>query len=319
MEDEFIRKLKEKYEKGEISKETYEEILKRYLDEIEEEKAEEEPEEIREKGEYENSTMGGIDELLSRAMEKMDEELKKFFPEDEKTTAEEVEEKVFKKVESKEIENKAEDKQGRDYKCAGACTIPAGRYNYISASGSVKVTGDLRAKKLSVAGSLHSEGNIWANILSIGGSAKIDGNVIGEDISSGGVFHAKIIKGERIRLGGAIVFEKIKGENVKIEGSVKGINLKAEILKMKIDGKSSLERIVAERIEIRSKRGVLRKFLGTMKVGEIYGEEIYVESVRAKLIKGEKVTIGDNCIVEKVEAERVKVSKKSKVKEVVRK
>ncbi len=297
MEDEFTRKLKEKYENGQISRETYEEILKRYIDEIEEEKVEEEHEKIIESEEYENSTPEG----------------------DEKTTAEYLEEKVFKKIDSNEIENKAEDKQGRDYKCAGACTIPAGRYNYISASGSVKVTGDIRAKKLSVAGSLHSDGNIWANILSIGGSAKIDGNVVSEDISSGGVLHAKMIMGERIRLGGAIVFEKLKGEDVKIEGSVKGVNLKAENLKMKIDGKSSLERIVAERVEIRSKKGVLRKFRGTMKVDEIFGEEIYVESARAKLIKGEKVIIGDNCIVEKVKAERVKVSKKSKVVEVVKK
>ena len=79
MEDDFIKKLRERYEKGEISRETYEDILRRYLDEVEEEKAEEEPEKIREEGEYENSTMGGIDDILSRAMEKMDEELKNFF------------------------------------------------------------------------------------------------------------------------------------------------------------------------------------------------------------------------------------------------
>ncbi len=318
MEDDFIKKLRERYEKGEISRETYEDILRRYLDEVEEEKAEEEPEKIREEGEYENSTMGGIDDILSRAMEKMDEELKKFFPGDEKTTAEEVEEKVFKKVESKEIENKAEDKQGRDYKCAGACTIPSGRYNYISASGSVKIKGDIRAKKLSVAGSLYAEGTIRANIISFGGSAKINGDVVGESISCGGVLHANRVKGEKIRVGGAIVCNEIIGERVSVEGSIKGTYLKAEGLKMKIDGKSSLDRIVAERVEIRSKRGILRKFTGTMKVSKIFGEEIYVECVRAEFIKGEKVTVGDNCYIDRIEAEKLKVSRKSKVKEVVR-
>ena len=316
MEDEFIKKLKERYENGEISKETYEDILKRYLEEVEEERVEKEKTKGFEDYRYDFSDEEGIDAHISRAMEKMDEELRKIFPEEGGRTSE-VEDKVFKKKEN--IENKAEDKQGRDYKCAGACTIPSGRYNYISASGSVKIAGDIRAKKLSVAGSLYADGTIRANILSFGGSAKINGDVIGENISGGGVLHANIVKGEKIRLGGAIACNKIIGESVSIEGSVKGMDLRAEELKMKIDGKSSVKRIVAERVEIRSKRGILRKFSGAMKVDKIFGEEIYVECIKAKFIKGEKVTVGDNCYIDKIEAEKLKVSKKSKVGEVVKK
>ena len=123
MEDEFIKKLKEKYEKGDISKEVYEDILRRYLDE--KEKVQEESEKS-----YVGSEEG-VDNGADRAMED-----------------------AMKSASSAMMDVEMETKmENRSYKCAGSCTLPPGVYDYISVAGSLKVEGDIVAKKISVAGS----------------------------------------------------------------------------------------------------------------------------------------------------------------------
>ncbi len=274
MEDEFVKKLKEKYENGEISKETYEDILERYMKEATREKKE------------------------------------------NKTTAEYTDRTV-----NKEMKNESEksEESGRDYKCAGSCTIPPGKYEYVSGAGSVKITGDIEAIKLSVSGSLHAEGNIKAETFKSAGSAKIDGNLNTEELSAAGVVHAKNLRGERIRIGGAAACDNIKGENVSIGGSVKAKKIEGEEVSIKLNGNSTINEIHGDTINIKSKSGILRRFLGSLNSGKISGEEIYIESTIADTVEGERVIVGDGCTINRVIAEDIKISKKSKVKEVVKK
>ncbi len=273
MNDEFIRKLEEKHRSGEISRETYEDILQRYQQEVEQTGAKEKNE----------TTAEYLDKAVQNAIKEEEESGKK------------------------------------DYKCAGSCTIPPGKYGYISGAGSVSITGDVKAIKLSVAGSLHAKGYIKVESFKSAGSAKIEGDIIAENVSAAGILNARNLNGEKVRIGGALVCDKIIGENVSIGGSVKAKMLKGEEIKIKLDGKSEVDEIKGEKIEIKSKRGIIRRFSGHLKSKKITGENIYIESTTADLVDGENVIVGERCNIGVVKGEKIKISEKSTVGKVIRK
>ncbi len=296
MEDEFIKKLKEKYEKGEISKETYEDILKRYLEE-KNEKMEEE----QEKMENEDRDVADfVENIIENAMKSVEMAMKEV---------------------NMEMKKEFSTKEGKNYKCAGSCVLGPGRYDYISASGSLMITGDVIAERISVSGALRSEGSIKVKTsLRCAGAAKINGDVIAESISAAGVFRAKKVFGETVKLSGAIDVEKIKGESVQIGGYVSADHISGEEIRIKLSKKKSMvEEIHGEEIEVECERGFFRKCSGRLEAKRIEGEEIRLENVVADVVKGESVIVGDGCVIGRLEAEDMKISKNSKVKEVIRK
>ncbi len=303
MEDEFLKKLREKYENGKISKETYEDILRRYQEEIKEE----EEEEVIQKNAVNTSNESGEDfygigEIISRsvsqAMKEVEKSLNEVFPES--------------------------TRKERGYKCAGSCVLGPGKYDYISAAGSIKITGNVTADRVSVAGALSSQGNIKAKIFKVAGSAKVDGNIIANTVSVAGGFKGLDIVCEDLHLSGGVKCRRVKGEDVVIAGSIVADEIQGEEIRIKIDnsgriGGSRVGRIAGENIRVECKKGFLRKFTGKLEVKEIRGEKVYIECVSADYVKGKEVIIGDNCLVDKLEAEEMKISKRARVEEVVRK
>ncbi len=282
MEDEFIKKLRDKYEKGEISKETYEDILHRYLEEGEDEVAEELSEDK-------------VAKKIDHAMKKMEESLEKIDMESTISTS------------------------GRDYKCAGSCTLGPGVYGIISSAGSLKITGDVRAEKLSSAGSLSSEGNIYAEIFRSAGSARINGDLKGDDISAAGSISVRNVHGDRVKIGGMLICNILWGDTIEIEGGIKAKEMQGDEITIKLDGNGEVGRIEGDEITIRSKRGFFKKCSGKLKVSSIKGDTIYLECVVAGNVEGEKVVVGENCEIGILKAERMKISKNSEVRRVMRK
>ncbi|AGB04748.1 hypothetical protein AciM339_0873 [Aciduliprofundum sp. MAR08-339] len=295
MEDEFIRKLREKYERGEISRETYEDILARY----EEESGKEEgPEESRIFSE--ESVADIVDRAMETAMKGVESAMKDLEMDMEKTSS--------------------RKKGNRSYKCAGSCVLGPGRYDYISAAGSLKITGDVIAERISVSGALKSEGNIEAEMLRCSGSANIEGYVISENLNAAGVFKAKDLSGENIKISGSVSSGKLKGESIRIGGVIDAEQLEGEEIKIKLSKKKSrIGEIYGEEIRIECERGFFRKWSGKLEVRKIEGEEIHIESVVADLVKGEEVIVDDGCVIETLEAKEMKISKNARVKNVVRK
>jgi len=283
MEDEFIKKLREKYENGEISKETYEDILQRYLEEKGKDEAAEDLSEDK------------VAKKIDYAMKKMEKSLEKIDIESTTSTS------------------------GRDYRCAGSCTLGPGTYGIISSAGSLKITGDIRADKITSAGSLFSDGNIHTDIFRSAGSAKINGNILGDDISAARYIQVIDMQGDRIKIGGMIVCNALKGDRIALEGGIKAEEVMGDEITIKIDGKGEVKRIEGDEINIRSRRGFFRRCSGKLKVGNIKGDNIYLECVIAENVEGEEVVVGENCEIGTLKAEKMKISKNSKVRKVVRK
>ncbi len=259
MKDEFVRKLKERYEKGEISKETYEEILQRYK----EEKEEKEEDDENKEAEYED--------------------------------------------------------RGKDYKCAGMCTVPGGRYEYISASGTVKITGEIHAKKVSSGGMLTASSSIYTEVFNSGGTASIEGDLVAGSISSGGILKARRIEGGRVKTGGVVKCTELKCENGEIGGKVKAEKIQCKKLKIYLSASCKVDEIIGGDVEIRAKKGILRKYAGTMKSNKIRGENVCIESTSAEEVEGDSVEIGEGCVIGIVKGKNIKISNKAKVGKVVKK
>ena len=285
MDDEFIKKLREKYEKGEISKETYEDILRRYIEDAEEQR---DQEVLEENFEGMPDVEEIVDKSVSQAMEEMEKSLEKTFPEEKK----------------------------RGYKCAGSCVLPPGKYEYISSAGSLTITGDIEADRISVAGSMSCEGSIKADFFKAAGSAKIRGTLKADTISIAGALKAGDIVGDDIRIAGGIKCGNVKGDRVRIEGSFSLGSVEGDSIRIKVEKKCIAKKIHGDKIRIESKHGLFRKFSGMLEVKEIVGDEIYLEAVKADYVKGDSVVVGDNCIIGILESENMRISKKSKVKEV---
>jgi len=299
MKDEFLKKLKEKYENGEISKEIYESILERYL---RERNSNGQEKKIRDEEKEEENVEKSINKIVKSAVE----------------TAKKSVDIAMKNVDEV-MEKRVSEESRRDYKCAGSCVLGPGRYDYVSAAGSLKITGDVVAKRISVSGALSAEGNIKTESFKCAGAAKIQGEVNGEVISIAGALKAKNVIGEELKFAGGIAAERIKGERIRIGGYFSAQYLEGEEIHIKMSKeKSKVKEIRGENITVECERGFLRKYPCKLEAEKIEGEKIYLENVVASYVKGEEVEIGDNCIIDKLEAEKMSISKKSQVKEVIR-
>ncbi len=255
MEDEFTKKLEERYRSGEISRETYEEILQMHNEE-------------------------------SQQMEKLPENL--------------------------------ENNEKRDYKCAGSCTLPPGSYGNISSAGAIKIGGDIKADKLSSAGSLSSEGSVYAADFRSAGSAKINGNLEGNSISIAGSLKARNIRGDRIKVSGQVFCSTMRGGKITVEGGVNGEEINGDYFSLIIGGKSEVEKIEAQEIEIRGRRTILRKCTAYLMAKEIKGEKISLRCVTVDVVDGEEISVSD-CKIGTLRGNKIKMGKNSKVEKVVRK
>ena len=294
MEDEFIKKLKERYENGAISKETYEEILKRYMEEVQDE----ESEEIREGWQISSDEANDLKDVDTAVAESMDD--------------------VDKALEHMEthLKNTLGEEKKKGHKCAGSCVLNGGNYDYISVAGSLTLQGDVVADVVSVAGSLSAEGSIRADTIKVAGSASVKGDINGDKISIAGSFRAKNIHGDRIVIGGRAVCKNVDGDRIDIEGAITAELIKADTLKIKLKGKSKVGTIEADTLKVQCRGGFLRRSGGRLMAKRISGSELYLECVEAQEVEGEDVFVGENCDIDVLKAEKYKIGKNSEVKEV---
>ena len=162
----------------------------------------------------------------------------------------------------------------------------------VDIKGQTDIRGDLKAKNVKVQGEMEVSGDLFAD------EAKITGN-----ISTGGDCNAEVFNLE----GGFTI----------------GGMLNADILKINLYWSCKVDEIGGSEITVK-KSGKL-SFLGLKNMIQpsehneltaetIEGDEIYLENTKAKVVRGNNVTIGSGCKIELVEyKENFKQDEKSEV------
>jgi cytoskeletal protein CcmA (bactofilin family) len=211
-----------------------------------------------------------------------------------------------------------------DTRIAGAGTVTGGTYGEVMIAGSGTVEGDVDCTTFKVGGVADVHGTMTAQNISVSGSANFSGDVKGGEVvfSGNADVHGKLdattlkISGVA-RIDGAVSAERveIKG-TTKIAGdcqaesfdaqgvfSVAGL-LNAGTVTIKLYGGCDAHDIGGETIDVRlAQPWVFLPFLGerNLTADSIEGDTIYLESTRAKVVRGASVTIGSDCAIDLVE------------------
>ncbi|MCD8005896.1 MAG: polymer-forming cytoskeletal protein [Oscillospiraceae bacterium] len=203
---------------------------------------------------------------------------------------------------------------------SGACNVAGGEYKNISISGAGKVTSDVKCQNFEVSGSGHVAGSVeCTGEFKISGSGRVDGDVKCGSCDLAGAANVKSIEADgKVSLAGAITADgNISGEKVIIVG-VANINglINGDEIRITFDGDVKANEIGGGIIKIAPKevRGFFKKRIKPAEIGTIEGDEISLELVKADVVRGANVKIGDGCEIGRVEySESLEISENAHV------
>lgn len=231
-------------------------------------------------------------------------------------------------------------------KISGVGSSKGGKFNEVRISGAGDVGGDVECNLFKSSGASDIKGNLKSKIVEISGATDIKGNVSAEQIYVSGASHFNgEVETKKIKISGASDIKgnlhaevveisgmmEIKGdceaENFKATGGFKiGGLLNADNIEISIGGKCNVKEIGGEKINVRLSThvgfGIIRAIKEAFNVHEylitelIEGDEIYVESTVAKVIRGNNITIGPDCDIDLVEYKgEIKFQNGARIKE----
>jgi cytoskeletal protein CcmA (bactofilin family) len=229
--------------------------------------------------------------------------------------------------------------KSHDLKISGSMILPGGHFKnvYISGrlelngdtlvdneykvSGSGKVNGNLKISKGSISGRVDVDGGVESDDLTVWGHLSISGNLSSKNLSIKGRTETEgTVKADTVNTYGEFIISKdCNAEEFYSKGIVKieGM-LNSGIIDMRLlYSKSRIKEIGGEKITV--KREPDNKFLNALKSlfvpGEIFGgrltadviegDEVYIEQTKAKVVRGNSVTIGPDCEIDTVEYKTV--------------
>jgi cytoskeletal protein CcmA (bactofilin family) len=211
-----------------------------------------------------------------------------------------------------------------DTRIAGAGTVTGGTYGEVSIAGMGTVAGDVDCTAFKVGGVADVQGDLISQKITVGGTATFTGDVKGTEVVFGGnadvhgALTAETLKISGVsRIDGAVSAQKIdirgttkiggdcQAESFDAQGvfSVGGL-LNAGTVSIRLYGGCDAHDIGGETIDVRlAQPWVFLPFLGerNLTADSIEGDTIYLESTRAKVVRGANVTIGPECAIDLVE------------------
>lgn len=212
-----------------------------------------------------------------------------------------------------------------DVKIAGDGALNGGTYGAVTVNGAGSINGDvdctsfrvngagtlngkLLAKDVTVNGTATFKGEVQSSAFNVNGDAsiregagisqlKVKGNM---SVGGGLAAHDVDVRG-LLNVAGDCETETFTGEGAFTVGGM----LNAGTLDVRIYGPCKAREIGGERIIVNAPRGIAQFFTffaeKRLTVDVIEGDEISLENVTAKVVRGGKVTIGEGCDIETVE------------------
>ncbi len=231
------------------------------------------------------------------------------------------------------------DVKARELKTAGSCRVCGDvRAERMKSAGSCVIEGDVQADEIKIAGTQTVEGSLKAKEITSAGSLKVAEDVEAEKFLSrggfeiGGLLSAEEIKielggGKVSEIGGTRIEVRRRGRSfwgwrreprvqVRVQRGPEGLSETLESLFEDL-GRLGEEvtRVVGESFEHAFGVGWWGRGAGLLEADTIEGDEIFLESTRARVVRGKKIQIGEGCEIETVEySESLEVSPGATVK-----
>jgi cytoskeletal protein CcmA (bactofilin family) len=213
----------------------------------------------------------------------------------------------------------------------GQMTLPVGRFNEVAVMGELTINGDLDCQDLKVMGQTTVRGGLKGKEGKITGKAVLQNNLEMEELKVMGQLKTEgTAKIDRLRvegqvsLGGALTAQEIdlRGE-LKVAGDCTAETFKARgafaidgllnagEIDIKHYGRCRAREIGGESILVRrGPHSMLARFIKSIFTGlelvnlvtdSVEGDDIYLENTTAKVVRGNRVRIGEGCEIERVE------------------
>ncbi len=215
-------------------------------------------------------------------------------------------------------------------KISGAGSGTGGSYEEVRISGAGSIDGDIDCRLLKISGAGEVNGNVKAEDIRISGTGDIKGNIECDNIQVSGACEVKgDVQSKSIRISGGSDFKGgLKADQIEISGAIEvkgdceaesftasgafeiGGLLNADNIDIRMKGYCSVAEIGGEKISIREGEEffnlvrMISSVFSTrqgMKCSIIEGDDIYLEDTRAKIVRGNNVTIGKGCEIELLE------------------
>ncbi|MFH5181281.1 polymer-forming cytoskeletal protein [Paenibacillus sp. TAB 01] len=179
-------------------------------------------------------------------------------------------------------------------------------------NGRGELEGGLKAEEAEINGSARIGGAVEAKRLKVNGESSIDGSLACDELKVKGNIKIKgQAAGETIRLeGGATIEGDCQAETFEAKGGfqIQGL-LNAGVVDVTMYFSCRAQEIGGEKITVRPKSGLstlLNPFLPKFAAKHLYadvieGDEIVLELTTAKVVRGNRVTLGPGCEIELVE------------------
>jgi cytoskeletal protein CcmA (bactofilin family) len=175
--------------------------------------------------------------------------------------------------------------------------------------GNAKIHGNVKAKVTHVSGTASMQGSLRSEIMKIQGNASIDGNVECKEVRFQGSGKVKgNLSGDEVYVhGGSKITGDCTAEIFEVKGSFNiGGLLNAGKILVTMFGSCQAKEIGGENIEVKKqKMNLLKKLLFDFNIGlnadSIEGDVIYLEHTKAKVVRGNQVTLGPGCEIDLVE------------------
>jgi cytoskeletal protein CcmA (bactofilin family) len=183
----------------------------------------------------------------------------------------------------------------------------------MKAYGNADLIGNAVAKSAEIFGQSNFGGNLDAERVKIFGQADINGDVSLQHLKLGGSINIRgKLTGGDIRVSGEVsVGNDCEADSFYVKGVVTiGGTLNAEKIDIQLHfADSRIREIGGENIRVSKGRALsllkLFKFFAAdsaeLSAESIEGDEIYLEHTKAKVVRGNNVTIGPGCVIDLVE------------------
>ncbi|MHB0976292.1 MAG: polymer-forming cytoskeletal protein [Candidatus Aquicultorales bacterium] len=200
--------------------------------------------------------------------------------------------------------------QRHDLKVAGAMSVAGGKYRNAVVSGAVTINGDLDCSALKVSGAATVNGNVKTGTAKISGVAHFLGDVKAEELRVSG---STSVQGgvccDRIEIVGDLDIQgDCEAEVFSARGAFDiGGLLNAGRIDVLLYGASKVKEIGGETISIRQERSRIARIIKSLAglrlltTDVVEGDDIHLEYVKAKVVRGNNIEVGVGCEIGLVE------------------
>ena len=224
-----------------------------------------------------------------------------------------------------------------DLTCHGEViqTVTGGEFDSVKIAGIVTINGDIVTNKMHLEGVSKVKGTVKAAQLSVSGVTNISDDIVSNEIKVEAILNLSgNLKSGSLEIQGVVRSrgDKVEAETITCKG-VCDFNGEISADLVKAEGIIRADEICGDQICIESvsmepyhwlKKG-LRSLVGLEDEGRdsfsqidlIEGTTITLKNVRAKEVNGHTITIGENCMIDKVDCDGVLcVSRTATIKEI---